>query len=76
LSDNSTNTGYAAKGNTLTLQVTADENLQGMTGTIAGQSVAFTAIDLNTTRWSAAYTIPTDDTLDSLDGQTAPFTSR
>ena len=73
-SDNSLSAGYALKGDTLTLEVTANEDLQGVTGTIAGQSVTFTAVDFSATRWSASYTIPLDGTLDSLDGDAVPFT--
>ncbi|MEA4920341.1 MAG: immunoglobulin-like domain-containing protein [Clostridiaceae bacterium] len=73
-SDNTSDSDYAVKGNTLTLMVQANEALSGVSGTIAGRAVTFSQINSDTTLWSAYYTIPTDSSLDDLDGSTVPFT--
>lgn len=72
-SNNGASTSHAKKGDTLTLEFASNEDLQGATGTIAGQPVTFTAVDFSTTRWAAAFTVPADATLNAMDGQAVPF---
>ncbi len=72
-SDNTENSEYAAKGNTLTLEFIADEPLAGVTGNIAGQAVAFTAANDDSTSWKASCSIPGDSSYNALDGKQIPF---
>ncbi len=74
LSDNDTDTAYAHKGNTLTLQFAADEELNAATGTIGEALVTFarTTIDGGQSVWTSTYPIPADTAME--DGSQVTFT--
>lgn len=77
LVSSNSNPVWAKKGDTLLLTFAADEEIKTPTVTIAGQSVTATndveGFVGDKIHWKAAYTIPGDNTLNHLDGQTTPF---
>lgn len=64
---------YAKKGDTLTLKFTTNEAVQSVVATILGQTITAANPSGDFKNWQAEYTIPTDDSMNNLDGTKAEF---